>query len=227
MAHAARTGHSNFDQSTEEIKPLTPEEKAEQLARLQEHMKKKKEEKAKTEEEEARKAEIARRLNAKDATTLKRERQEKEMQRQLEENKREKQREAAQRAKVKALIEEDRQRRLAAASKSTGAAEAAPPSAPAPVPMQVSAPVVGAAPAKTYTECRIQVRLHSGPAITAKLPPSATLQDVHDLVRAQRTDGVFDFNLTTAFPPRRVFGLGDMHLTLQDAGLMPSAVLTA
>ena len=31
QAHAAKTGHSSFSESTEEIKPLTAEEKARQL----------------------------------------------------------------------------------------------------------------------------------------------------------------------------------------------------
>ena len=31
QAHAARSGHSNFSESTEEIKPLSEEEKQEQL----------------------------------------------------------------------------------------------------------------------------------------------------------------------------------------------------
>ena len=36
QAHAVRTNHQNFVESTEEMKPLTPEEKAAQIARYQE-----------------------------------------------------------------------------------------------------------------------------------------------------------------------------------------------
>ena len=35
QTHAARTQHTNFSESTEEIKPLTEEEKKEQLAKLE------------------------------------------------------------------------------------------------------------------------------------------------------------------------------------------------
>ena len=35
QAHASRTSHSNFSESTDEIKPLTEEEKKEQLAKIQ------------------------------------------------------------------------------------------------------------------------------------------------------------------------------------------------
>ena len=34
QAHAARTQHSNFSESTEEIRPMTAEEKAAQLEKL-------------------------------------------------------------------------------------------------------------------------------------------------------------------------------------------------
>lgn len=42
--HAAKTNHSNFSESTEEKKPLTEEEKKEQLALLEERMKQKRKE---------------------------------------------------------------------------------------------------------------------------------------------------------------------------------------
>lgn len=39
--HAAKSGHSNFSESTEEKKPLTEDEKKEQLARLEEKLRQK------------------------------------------------------------------------------------------------------------------------------------------------------------------------------------------
>lgn len=38
-AHAAKTGHQNFSESVQEIKPLSPEEKAKKLEQLHERMK--------------------------------------------------------------------------------------------------------------------------------------------------------------------------------------------
>lgn len=42
--HAAKSGHSNFSESTEEKKPLTEEEKKEQLAKIEEKIKQKRKE---------------------------------------------------------------------------------------------------------------------------------------------------------------------------------------
>lgn len=42
--HAAKSGHSNFSESTEEKKPLTEEEKKEMLVKLEERMKEKRKE---------------------------------------------------------------------------------------------------------------------------------------------------------------------------------------
>ncbi|KAI0212724.1 UBX domain-containing protein 1 [Lamellibrachia satsuma] len=46
--HATKTGHTNFSESTDKIKPLTEEEKQEQLIRLQEKMKEKRLQKEET-----------------------------------------------------------------------------------------------------------------------------------------------------------------------------------
>jgi len=51
--HALKSNHSNFSESTEEKKPLTEEEKKEQMKRLEERLKeKRKEREAKEKEEE-------------------------------------------------------------------------------------------------------------------------------------------------------------------------------
>lgn len=51
--HAMKSGHSNFSESTEEKKPLTEEEKKEQMKKLEERLKeKRKEREAKEKEEE-------------------------------------------------------------------------------------------------------------------------------------------------------------------------------
>lgn len=51
--HATKSGHSNFSESTEEKKPLTEEEKKEQMKKLEERLKeKRKEREAKEKEEE-------------------------------------------------------------------------------------------------------------------------------------------------------------------------------
>jgi hypothetical protein len=51
--HAAKSGHNSFSESSEEKKPLTEEEKREQLKRLEEKMRQKRQEREEAEKIEA------------------------------------------------------------------------------------------------------------------------------------------------------------------------------
>lgn len=51
--HAAKSGHNSFSESSEEKKPLTEEEKKEQLKRLEEKMRQKRIEREEAEKKEA------------------------------------------------------------------------------------------------------------------------------------------------------------------------------
>lgn len=51
--HAAKSGHSSFSESTEEKKPLTEEEKKEQLRLVEEKLKQKRKEREEREKQEA------------------------------------------------------------------------------------------------------------------------------------------------------------------------------
>jgi hypothetical protein len=51
--HAGKTGHSSFSESTEEKRPLTEEEKREQLRKVEEKLKQKRQERAELEKLEA------------------------------------------------------------------------------------------------------------------------------------------------------------------------------
>lgn len=50
--HAVKSGHSNFSESTEEKKPLTEEERKEQLRLIEEKMKQKRKEREEKEKKE-------------------------------------------------------------------------------------------------------------------------------------------------------------------------------
>lgn len=69
--HAARSGHSNFAESEEEAKQLTEEERREQMERLQERLKQRKEERQKTERAEEIEKEKVRRAQGRDITAMK------------------------------------------------------------------------------------------------------------------------------------------------------------
>merc|ERR1712013_618219 len=62
QSHAARTGHQNFSESTEEIKPLTAEEKEEQKQRLQQKLKERQREREAAEKEQENTAPFFRRV---------------------------------------------------------------------------------------------------------------------------------------------------------------------
>eukprot|EP00842_Homolaphlyctis_polyrhiza_P003178 jgi/Hompol1/3861/HPOL_006791-RA len=107
-AHAVRTQHVNFSESTMAIKPLTPEEKAEKLKQLQARLAAKREEKRLMEIEESKSKEKIRRKTGQEIQVLKEKQEEAEMKKAFEAKKREKEEEKAARERVKAQLEADR-----------------------------------------------------------------------------------------------------------------------
>ncbi|KAJ1554364.1 hypothetical protein HK405_005283, partial [Cladochytrium tenue] len=160
-AHAIKTGHQNFSESTEAIKPLTEEEKQAKLADLRARLVAKREDQRAQDAAEQKEREKIRRKAGQDITALKERQKEVEMKKQLEEKRREKEAERVAREKIKAQIEQDKKDRAARIEKERlerlGIALAPPaggssPPAPAPAAAAAAGP-------KTYTEARIQSRL--------------------------------------------------------------------
>ena len=111
--HAAKTNHSNFSESTEEKKPLTEDERKQQLQLLEEKMKRKRAEREENEKKEALERERLRIKSGKDMTEAKKKLEEQEMKKILDERKREKQEEKMARERVRAQIEADKAARRA------------------------------------------------------------------------------------------------------------------
>ncbi|GFR72421.1 UBX domain-containing protein 1 [Elysia marginata] len=222
QAHAAKTQHSSFSESVEEIKPLTEEEKKEQLARLQERIKQKRLEK----EEEEKKDQIARekmrRNQGRDLGVAKQKLEEAEMRKIAEERRREKMEEKLARQRVKEQIEKDKRDRAAKFAKEKEASN--PAASPA---AKVASPTPAPAasqPPKEYTDCRLQIRLTNGQALTQTFGAKEPLSAVRLYVEMNRTDAQGPFSLMTSFP-RRVFSSSDMDMPLDSLGLVPSSVL--
>lgn len=112
--HAVKSGHSNFSESTEEKKPLTEEEKKEQLARLEEKLRQKRLERDEREKQDALEKERVRIKSGKDLLNAQRRIEELEMKKLVEQRKREKQEERTARERVRAQIESDKLARKAA-----------------------------------------------------------------------------------------------------------------
>lgn len=101
--------------------------------------------------------------------------------------------------------------------KSPDGAQAA---APAP-----AAAAVVSAPKKDYTECRIQIRQSNGQPIVHSFGVKEQLSAVRLYVEINRTDGSSGpVKLMTSFP-KKVFEEEDYENSLENLGLVPSAVL--
>lgn len=111
--HASKSGHSDFAESTEEKKPLSDEQKKEQLAKLEEKLKQKRLERENREKQDELDREKTRIKSGKDMAEARRKMEETEMAKIVEQRKREKQEEKMARERVKAQIESDKAARRA------------------------------------------------------------------------------------------------------------------
>ncbi|KAI8621053.1 ubiquitin-related domain-containing protein [Chytriomyces sp. MP71] len=218
--HAVKTGHQNFSESTQAIKPLTEEEKKAKLEMLRAKLAAKKEEKRLQEIEEGKAKEKVRRTTGKELTEIKERLAEQEMRKAAEAKKREKEADRIAKEKIKAQIEADKRDRAARLEKEKLErqglkAQVAASSAPAPAAAAAAGP-------RDYTEARIQLRLPTGGSLTQVFKSADLLSVVYDHVVAQTGAAAGSFKLVQAFP-RKV--LDDQSKSLKELGLAPSAAL--
>ncbi|XP_033225199.1 UBX domain-containing protein 1 [Belonocnema kinseyi] len=222
--HATKSGHDQFSESTEEKKPLSEEEKKEQLRKLEEKLKEKRREREEKEKQEAFERERLRIRSGKEMTEAKRKLEEIEMQRILEQRKREKEEERKARERVKIQIEADKAaRRAKAAGLNNQAISPTTPPATSPI---VSSPTASpSAPArKDYNETKLQIRLTNGQTLMQSFGSKEQLSAVRLFIDMNRKDDIGPFNLMTNFP-KKVFTEDDYETPLDVLGLVPSAVI--
>ncbi|GAA5918349.1 hypothetical protein JCM6882_007294 [Rhodosporidiobolus microsporus] len=231
--HGTKSGHSQFEESTEELKPLTEEEKAQKLKELRAKMDEKRRVQAVQDAADAKRNEEIRRKSGKDEAQRREELKVKEALREAEKRKKEKLDDIAARNKIKAQIEADKKARaektarekalregrnpdeaVAGASSSSSSV----PSATAPQPSSATA----SGEKKTYDTARLQIRVPSGPPIVHSAPATSTLRDVVEHVKKET--GLASVTLTCSFP-RKTYSEADLDQDLKAAGLVPSAVL--
>ncbi|XP_067645136.1 UBX domain-containing protein 1 [Eurosta solidaginis] len=218
--HAAKTGHSNFSESTEEKKPLTEEEKKAQLALIEEKLKQKRREREEREKAEALEREKNRIKSGKDMTEARKRMEELEMKKIVDQRKREKAEEKAARERVRAQIEADKAARKA--REQNLVESPSPVTSPTLPPATASTSSVRAA-LKDYTQTRIQIRLRDGSTLTETFNVKEQLSAVRVFIQLKTGDEA-PFNLMTSFP-RKVFTDEDFEKPLDVLGLVPSAVL--
>ncbi|RZF44503.1 hypothetical protein LSTR_LSTR002276 [Laodelphax striatellus] len=220
--HATKSGHSDFSESTEEKRPLTEEEKAEQLRKLEEKMKQKRREREEQEKQEAIERERNRIRSGKEMAAAKKKLEDEEIKKIVEQRKREKEEDRLAKERVRQQIEQDkleRKKKFEGAAADTKAAPAAVAPAPA-IPAAVTPQ-----PAKDYSQTRLQIRLTNGTALTHTFGSKEQLAAVRLFIHLNRKDGnTREFSLMTNFP-KKVFTEEDYDKPLDVLGLVPSAVL--
>ncbi|XP_069595412.1 UBX domain-containing protein 1 [Ranitomeya imitator] len=225
MPQEMDTGSPEMDASSDRAS-LTEEEKERQTRRMMELIAQKQQEREEREKRERIEQEKQRRKQGQELSVIRQKMQEQEMQKAAEDRRREKQEERMARERVKEKIARDKAERARRYGGSTSdqispPAES-PPAAPTPSP---SSPVQEPLTKKEYDECRIQVRLLDGTALSHTFRAREQLAAVRLYVELNWPGGPEEpFNLLTSFP-RRVFTEEDMEKPLQELGLVPSAVL--
>ncbi|RMZ88568.1 hypothetical protein DV736_g4192, partial [Chaetothyriales sp. CBS 134916] len=220
--HASKTEHHGFSESTEEIAPLTEEEKKAKLVELREKLAAKR---AVTSEQDKidkkRNEEIARK-KTKESQDIKEQLQVKEQIKEAEKKRREKREAIEAKKKIQAQIAADKEeRRLRAERDKAQRASTAASTAAAPQP--TAAPLVEAPskPASEYTETRLRLQTSQG-NIMKTFPVDTTLFEVAAIVNQAVGHEIESF--TQNFP-KKTFDQEYFGETLKELKLVPSASL--
>lgn len=215
--HASKSGHENFSESTEEIKPLTEEEKAEKLKEMKERLALKRAAQAEQDKVDRKKNEQIRMKATKEGQDIKEELQKKERIKEAQAKKAEKQADIEAKKRVLEKLEAQKQerKRKAELEKAQRAGQAPPQYAEASTPAP-SAPK----PAAAYTEARLALQTPTG-RVMKNFPVETTLFEVAHALQEQ---GIEVSSFTTTFP-KKTFDKTDFGMTLKEAGMVPSAAL--
>ncbi|KAI1662632.1 ubiquitin-related domain-containing protein [Daldinia decipiens] len=216
--HANKSGHTDFAESTEQIAPLSEEERKKRLEELRERVKAKKAGKAAEEKEEQKRNDKIRQKATRESHELKEELQRKEQIKEAAKKRQEKLDDLEAKKRIKAKIEADKEeRRRKAEQAKLARGESVPVAAPAPAPAPAPA-----RPAVTHNEARLRLQTSNG-NVMKTLPADTTLFEVKQMLESE--NGLTVTKFVQNFP-RKVFeGNLDLGKTLKEAGLVPSAAL--
>lgn len=222
--HAEKSGHDDFSESTEEIAPLTEEEKKAKLEGMRVALAEKRNRQADEDKVAQKRNEEIKRKHTKETDDAKEELRRKEQIKEAQQKKQEKLDDAAAKNRIKAKIEADRAERRKKAEQERAMRadpEAYNPGAPAaagPAAAQAAAPKASSA---NHSEARLRLQTPGG-NVMKTFPASTTLFEVaHALAEESGTEAS---SFTQNFP-RKVYDKTDFGMTLKEAGLVPSAAL--
>ncbi|KOS22954.1 Uncharacterized protein ESCO_003462 [Escovopsis weberi] len=226
--HASKTEHADFSESTEEIAPLTEEEKQARLEELRERLKAKRALKADQDKEDAKKNEKIRQKSTRETQEAKEELARKEQMKEAQRKRQDKLDDLEAKKRIKAKIEADKAERRRKAEEEKAAREGRLPPAGAGGSAATAANAVAAAasalpkPRADHSEAKLKLQTDSG-TIMKTLPAETTLFEVAQQLQGETGRGVTSF--MTTFPRKTFQGDVDLSKTLKEAGLVPSAVL--
>lgn len=218
-AHAERTEHTNFAESTEEIAPLTEEEKKAKLAELRAKAAERKAKQSLADKEEQKRNEQIRMKSTKEIQDIKEELAKKEQIKAAAAKRQEKINDMAAKKRIQEKIAADKEERRLKAERAKAEREGRAMAADS-----TPAPVTPATPAarKDHTETRLRLQTSSG-NIMKTFPVETTLFEVGQALEAEGQAPISSFIMT--YPKKTFSGSIDFGKTLQEAGLVPSAVL--
>ncbi|KAJ9494433.1 hypothetical protein LTR99_010801 [Exophiala xenobiotica] len=215
--HASKSGHTDFAESTEEIVPLTEEEKQAKLAELRDKLAAKKAVLSDQDKIDQKRNEQINRKKTKETEDLKEQLRVKEQIKEAEKKRREKQADIDAKKRIQAKIAADKEeRRLKTEREKAARAGVAIPVAAAP-----AAAPAPPKPASDYKETRLRLQTSAG-NIMKTFPVETTLFEVAAAVGEETGRDVESF--TQNFP-RKVFSQEYFGESLKDLKLVPSASL--
>ncbi|KAH7356464.1 ubiquitin-related domain-containing protein [Rhexocercosporidium sp. MPI-PUGE-AT-0058] len=225
-AHGERTGHDKFSESTEEIAPLTEEEKKARLQELKEKAAAKKALKAIQDREEAKANEKIRMKSTKEVQDAKENLAKQEQIKAAAKKRQEKVDDLAAKRRIQEKIAADKEaRRLKAeAQKAEREGRAPPPDPTLAAAATAQASSSGAsAPKKEVTEARLRLQTATG-VVMKTFPVDTTLFEVAQSLESENAGAPVE-SFTMTYPKKTFSGGVDFSKTLKEAGLAPSAVL--
>eukprot|EP01135_Chromosphaera_perkinsii_P001060 Nk52_evm10s158 gene=Nk52_evmTU10s158 len=216
----------NPDTAEKELaKPLTAEEKAEQLAKVQQRLQEKKKERLEQEKRDMIEQEKKRRQMGKEVSSAKHQHEQQQARKLAEEMKRQKEEDRLARERVKQQIALDKANRAAKFAKTSSSAS--PVSSNPPTMDTTSAPSSTAGNTvtgekKEYATARLKICLPDGKSVMETFPASDTVGIVLDFASAKMNGE--PVKLMTTFP-RKVYTSAEGSISLAEAGWAPSTVL--
>jgi len=219
--HAGKTEHTDFSESTEEVKPLSKEEIDAKLAELKVKAAARKAAAGDEDKEARKKNEEIRRKATKESQDIKEDMARREQIKEAQKKRAEKKADDDARKATLAKIEADKQERRRKAEVEKAAREGRAVEQQAEAPVVVSSATASGKKAADYTETRLRLQGPSG-NIMKTVSVDTTLFELADQISGEVGHEVESFSTTF---PKKTYDRTDFGLTLKEAKLVPSASL--